>query len=161
MSHAGTSRPTTMNTPPSGFAAAIAAHHAAGQKTRHNHASDLRLPPAPSLRTLAAAFGDDSAPLLRRILKSRSRSEILALSSDAAELERRSYGRQSMQSLRFAALSQVLGGFDAESFRTRKGEWVTYVNMGDTYTTTLVKFRGTYRVSDWGSIAEKHGDWQG
>lgn len=115
----------------------------------------------PSLARLAEAFGEDAAPLLRRILKSRSRSELLTLSSDAADLERRSYGRQSMQALRFAALNQVMEGFDAEAFRTHRGEWVTYVNTGDTYNVTILKFRGTYRIGDWGSIAEKHGCWEG
>jgi hypothetical protein len=114
-------------------------------------------PPAPSLKTLAAAFGEDKAPLLRRILKARRRKEIEELSTDAADLQRESYGKQSIQTLRFVALSQVLGGFGEESFRTRKGEWVTYVNMGDTYNVTLLKFRGTYRVGDWGTLAEKHG----
>jgi hypothetical protein len=31
-----------------------------------------------------------------------------------------------------------------------------YLNAGDTYVPTLVRFQGSYRITSWGDIAEKN-----
>ena len=38
----------------------------------------------------------------------------------------------------------------------RLGPPLLYVNMGDTYATTICLFRERFIVSDWGTIVEKH-----
>lgn len=45
-------------------------------------------------------------------------------------------------------------GFQLES----TGEWVTYVNTGDTYSYTLAYFRGEWVETTWGDIVEEHGE---
>lgn len=59
--------------------------------------------------------------------------------------------------IRMHVLNAAIGGYGVEGFQTGKGEQVEYVNMGDTYTPTIVRFRGHYRVACWGDIAERHG----
>lgn len=50
----------------------------------------------------------------------------------------------------------ALGGFHGvEGMDTKKGECL-YLNAGDTYTPTLVRFNGAYRIACWGDIAEKY-----
>ncbi len=54
-------------------------------------------------------------------------------------------------------LNDLLSMHGVERFSTARGEGVLYLNAGDTYTPTLVRFRGNYRILDWGSLAERHG----
>jgi hypothetical protein len=59
---------------------------------------------------------------------------------------------------------RILGGFGVETIGLPDGcfdncqepeIYIEYVNMGDTYDTTLLKVNGVYRVGDWGSIVER------
>jgi hypothetical protein len=59
--------------------------------------------------------------------------------------------------LRMEILNRIFNTHGLESFETRKGEYVQFLNVGDPYILTIIRFRGNYRVSDWGSIAEIHG----
>lgn len=34
--------------------------------------------------------------------------------------------------------------------------WVTYVNVGDTYNTTLLFWEGKYRIGSWGDLVERY-----
>jgi hypothetical protein len=56
--------------------------------------------------------------------------------------------------------NKLIGGYGIEALHD--GEWFpypdyTYVNMGDTYTPTVIYKRrlGKYKVGCWGDIAEK------
>jgi hypothetical protein len=54
-------------------------------------------------------------------------------------------------------LNELAGTHGIESFETRRDGWCDYLNAGDTYAPTLVWFRGKYRVTTWGDIAERYG----
>lgn len=56
------------------------------------------------------------------------------------------------------SVSDIIGGFGVEHIpagRGSKSPSITYVNMGDTYDTTLLYVNGKFRIGDWGSIVER------
>ncbi len=108
----------------------------------------------PSIKTLTIVFGD-KAREARQILE-MNRAQLVTLPAGAARVNE-CYHPPSTADIRMECLNALAGTYGVEAFATRHGEIVEYLNAGDTYTTTLVRFRGRYRVTDWGSIAEKHG----
>lgn len=109
-------------------------------------------PSIKSLQTLTQCA--DKARELKRILTMR-RAELEALPAGAARV-RECYHPPSTPDLRLTCLDAALGTYGVDSFRARDGSWVDYLNTGDAYAPTIVRFRGNYRVTDWGSIAERH-----
>lgn len=60
--------------------------------------------------------------------------------------------------LKLDALSDVLGGFGAEGVpEGRRSPAFDYVNMGDTYRTTILYIvdRAVWRVGTWGAVVEE------
>ena len=58
--------------------------------------------------------------------------------------------------LRMTALDAICdGSYGLESFETNKG-FCDYLNTGDSYSPTLLRFNGQYRVACWGDIAERY-----
>ncbi len=56
------------------------------------------------------------------------------------------------------ALNEVLDCYGVEYVpqgRNSRSPAFEYLNTGDTYALTLVRFAGTYRVSSWGDIVER------
>ena len=108
--------------------------------------------PLPSVRTLRAVFGDQ-AQQARAILE-MSRRELEALPAGAARLAE-CFNPLATSDLRMECLDALAGTCGVEAFETRHG-WCEYLNAGDTYAPTLLRFRGRYRVATWGDIAERH-----
>lgn len=61
--------------------------------------------------------------------------------------------------------NEILGGFGIETIGLPDGCFdrcqtpdvsIYYVNMGDTYDTTLMRVNGVYRVGNWGDIVERY-----
>lgn len=48
----------------------------------------------------------------------------------------------------------ILGGYGVE-YITHKNMNIAYVNMGDSYATTILRVNGRIRVGDWGSLLER------
>ena len=114
-------------------------------------------PRTPSIKTLQTLPGVDAG-------KARALKSLLA--ACRADLEARPEGARraaecwtapSISDLRLTCLDAELGTHGVESFWTDKGELVEYLNAGDTYAPTIIRFRGTYRVASWGDIAERYG----
>lgn len=106
----------------------------------------------PSVKTLSAIFGHD-AKEARRILE-YSRHELLAYNDAAFQRERECYHAPETHDLRMTALD-YLGNFSGvEGAETTAGEWLTYLNAGDTYVPTLCYWRGRYYVASFGSMVE-------
>jgi len=103
------------------------------------------------VKTLREVFGEN-AKLARRILE-MSRRELEELPAGAARV-RECYNPPATSDLRLTCLDALAGTHGVESFETRKG-WCEYLNNGDTYAATLVRYRGRYRVTSWGDIAER------
>jgi hypothetical protein len=110
----------------------------------------------PSIKKLRDIFGDN-APDAKRILQ-MTRAQLLQLPAGAARAKE-CYHPPQIWDIRMTCLNE-LGGFSGvEGFDvTVRGErvGVEYLNAGDTYTPTLVRFNGRYRVASWGDIAERY-----
>jgi hypothetical protein len=54
--------------------------------------------------------------------------------------------------------NDIVGGFGVEQIgrgHNQKSPAIAYVNLGDTYATTLMHVNGLFAVGDWGSIVER------
>ena len=66
------------------------------------------------------------------------------------------YNEPPMQEIKLEMINELIGGHGIETLQTRKA-YYSYVNMGDTYTPTIIWGNHRYFVSDWGTIAEREG----
>lgn len=112
----------------------------------------------PSLKTLRTLPGVDTgkAVALKRLLTA-CRADLESHPAAGELLARWCWHAPATPHLRLTCLDAELGTYGVEAFRTDRGELVEYLNAGDTYAPTIVRFRGTYRVACWGDIAERHG----
>ena len=111
----------------------------------------------PSIKTLRERLNLDAetAREAKRILTA-TRAELEAMPAGAARVAE-CYNPPMTSDLRLHCLNACVGAYGVEGFQTLSGEWCDYLNAGDTYTPTIVRFRGRYRVACWGDIAERHG----
>lgn len=107
----------------------------------------------PSVKTLREVFREN-APEARRILE-MSRDELATLPAGEARI-RECYKPPKTWDVRLHCLNALAGTYGVEGFQTRAGEYVEYLNTGDTYAPTVIYWRGRYTVGSWGDIAEKH-----
>ena len=92
---------------------------------------------------------------LRRILKCENTSEIHNTDYPSVTEYRKTYGQPQKYMVRLLAVSDLIGGFGVESAETaRGGEWLDYVNVGETYAQTIVYFRGVYSFCTLGGYIE-------
>lgn len=108
----------------------------------------------PSIRTLRVVFGE-RAREARAILE-MNRAQLEALPAGEARV-RECYHPPATYDLRMTCLDALGETFGVESFQLRDGSFCDYLNSGDSYTPTLLRVHGSYRVACWGDIAEKHG----
>lgn len=111
----------------------------------------------PSLKALQTLPDVDAekARALKALLTAR-RAVLEAHSAGAARVAE-CWAAPTTPDLRLTCLNAELGTYGVEAFWTTKGELVEYLNAGDPYVRTIVRFRGAYRVACWGDIAERHG----
>lgn len=111
----------------------------------------------PSIKTLKTLPDVDAgkAATLKALLTA-DRATLEAHPAGAARIAE-CWNPPSTADLRLTCLDAELGTYGVEAFLTENGERVYYLNAGDTYTPTIVRFRGNYRVACWGDIAERHG----
>lgn len=109
----------------------------------------------PSIKTLERAF-PTKGKALRQLLVS---AEAVRQHPAAIELERRCYGRPTLSHLRMVALDAEAGTYGVEFAKgtgARNSQSFEYLNTGDSYGTTLIRFvNGRYIVSSWGDIVER------
>jgi hypothetical protein len=106
-------------------------------------------PPINSLEAVFPGKGKRAKEILRM-----SRRELEELPAGAA-LIRECYNPPSTRDLRMECLNELLETHGVEAFETEKG-WCYYLNVGDPYVTTILKFNGHYRLCCWGDIAERY-----
>jgi hypothetical protein len=106
----------------------------------------------PSIKTLRTVFGENAASA--KAILQMSREQLIATPTGAARVAECYYPPQTCD-IRMECLN-ALGEFHGvEYFETKKGGCM-YLNAGETYALTLVRFKGAYRVTCWGDIAEKY-----
>lgn len=93
----------------------------------------------PSERTLVQAFGIEKGRALRAAFE---------LHRDRFPFKR--------PALRQAC--EILGGEDVEGFYLKDNRLCAYVNMGDTYATTILRIGNSLQVGSWGDVAERFCD---
>lgn len=110
----------------------------------------------PSIKTLATVFGDRDAKQARKILE-MNRSELESLPAGEARVKE-CYHPPTTADIRMHCLDALCdGSYGVEAIELKDGSYCDYLNVGDPYVATLVRFKGNYRVSCWGDIAERHG----
>jgi hypothetical protein len=106
----------------------------------------------PSIKTLRQVFGD-KAREARAILE-MNRAQLEALPAGAARVAE-CFHAPSTADVRMHCLDALGESSGVESFGPlRDGSRCTYLNTGDTYTPTLLRACGRYRVACWGDVAE-------
>lgn len=105
----------------------------------------------PSIKTLAEVFGD-RAREARAVLEA-DRATLAARPECAARIAE-CFHPPTTRDLRLTALDALAGTHGIEGAQSTTGEWLTYLNAGDTYTVTVTVWRGRYRVESWGDRVE-------
>ena len=118
----------------------------------------------PSLKTLSAAFGPEKGKILRKLLREevtpREVSPRAAKWADSCFHAPDERGEEMVME----AANEIIGGYGVEAI---SGRWndhyhqelqLSYVNLGDTYTTTLVcdLENMRFQVTSWGDWFETH-----
>lgn len=111
----------------------------------------------PSVKTLRAIFGD-KAPEARRILKLTWETGLRELRDEYDRRNGMHHPTTKPWPVKMDTLN-TLGGFHGvETLALGDGSFVDYLNAGDTYAATLLRWRGRYSVGCWGDLVERHGD---
>ncbi len=111
----------------------------------------------PSIKTLRDAF-NDRAPEAKRVLR-MTRAQLLETPAGDAR-DRECLHRPDTEDLRMHALNALDPGFHGiETIRTTMREPASYLNTGDTYASTLIYWRGRYRVQCVGDFVETLERW--
>lgn len=113
--------------------------------------STARKPNMPSIKTLALAF-PDNAREARAVLK-MNRDQLESHPVGAARVKE-CYHVPMNWDLRLHILNSVGSFHGVELIEGTRGEWVEYLNAGDTYTPTIIYWRGRYRVQSVGDFIE-------
>lgn len=106
----------------------------------------------PSLKTLSRIHDADHKEM-RRIGK-LSRAKLIETCPAAFERDRASYRTHKTYVLRMEALDAAARTYGVESAQSTNGEYVEYLNTGETYADTIIYWRGNYRVQSFGDFVE-------
>lgn len=109
---------------------------------------------SPSIEAIEAEF-PGKGKLAKAIFRMK-RAELETLPAGLARI-RECYNSPKTSDVRLHCLDALLGTFGVEAFQTRNGTWVEYLNTGETYSPTIVRMNGHYRIASWGDIAERYG----
>lgn len=109
----------------------------------------------PTIKSLVPVFGD-KAKQARKILEMDTMH--LHAEFEADGMMQGYYNQPTKKEMRMLLLDKLGETHGVEAIALGNGEIVDYLNSGDTYTPTLVFWRGNYRVTDWGTLVERHGD---
>lgn len=111
----------------------------------------------PSIKTLSAIFPEN--PKQARAILEMTREDFLTAEScvhfdSVKQMIRASYHPPKVYSMKMHALDIVGRFHGSESIESTKGEYAEYLNTGDTYAPTLIRWRGRYRVQSLGDFVE-------
>lgn len=105
----------------------------------------------PSIKTLTAVF-DDQAGDARKILE-MTHYELTLTDAGAARIKE-CYNPPEWYDVRLCVLDSLGKSFGVEGIQFNDGSWITYLNTGDTYSATLIYYKGKYIVTSWGDLVE-------
>ena len=111
----------------------------------------MRKSPMPSVKTLSAVF--DNPKLAREILTMPHAT--LAETDGGKARIAECFHHPKWYDVRLHALDHIEPStFGVEACQARNGEFADYLNTGDMYDTTLIYWRGRYRVQSLGEFIE-------
>jgi hypothetical protein len=130
---------------------------------------------APSIKALTTCLKDvdvSKARLIREAIKIEGKEGLIVFAEahcpKCVEHFRRCYNMPSRGDIRAAILDELLDTCGVEYlFKTSEGlsSWcslpsdeliLTYCNAGDTYATTLIRYRGRWQIGCYGDVAERY-----
>lgn len=111
----------------------------------------------PSVKTLSEVFGDNAKKARQVLEADKTKLRELIVEFNLESWRRQFYNPPRIADVKLAILDKLANTCGTESFQVKNTDWCDYLNAGDTYAPTLVYFRGRYRVSSWGEIAERYG----
>lgn len=106
----------------------------------------------PSLKALKEIHDADHEKMCK--IGKMSRAQILKASEKAEKDDRSSFGRMPTSYLRLIALDEAARTHGVEVAETKGGEYAEYLNTGDTYHPTVIRWRGKYRIQSLGDFVE-------
>lgn len=105
----------------------------------------------PSIKTLSAVFSD---PKEARSILEMTHAQLRELPAGAARI-RECYHATKWWDVRMHCLNAIENGLHGlESIESTNGEYAEYLNAGDSYTPTMIYWRGSYRVQSVGDFIE-------
>ena len=121
----------------------------------------MRLPSTKAIRNRIERpyrLPDGTAEASRSILECNTVESVCDLSAAASRMCSACYYRPTLQSVKLEAINDIMDGHGVEYIpagRNRRSPAIEYINMGDTYRTTIMMVRGRYVVGCWGYIVER------
>ena len=121
----------------------------------------MRLPSTKTLRDRIERpyrLPEGTAKAIRAILECKTVEAVCDLNDAASRMFGACYHRPSLQSVKLEAINELMDGCGVEYIpagRNRRSPAIEYVNVGDTYLTTIMWVRGRYVVGCWGDIVER------
>jgi hypothetical protein len=105
----------------------------------------------PSIKTLSAVFDDPAHA--KRILR-MPRAQLFETPAGAAR-DAACYNPPKTHDIRMTVLDSIEPGtYGVEYIAFVNGEYADYLNTGETYAPTLIRWRGRYRVQSMGDFIE-------
>lgn len=105
----------------------------------------------PSVKTLEAAFPGFGRQL--RAILDMNRKQLIATDAGDA-FNRACFHPPQSYRLRMEALNAAGEFFGVEYAESTQGEYAEYLNAGDSYAPTIIRWRGNYRVQSIGDFVE-------
>ena len=109
---------------------------------------------APSIKAfLAHGFTKEQALKARAIIKGLTPPEVY---ESVSKWISQCYHLPMLHEQKMEALNEILEGYGVEAIETATYVAARYVNLGDTYTPTILRTsKGHYRLQSWGDFVER------
>jgi hypothetical protein len=123
--------------------------------------STMRLPSIKTIRDRIERpyrLPDGTAEAIRSILECRTVEAVCELNAAASRMFGACYHRPSLQSVKLEAINGLMDGCGVEYIQAgsnKQSPAIEYINVGDTYSATIMWTRGRYVVGCWGDIVER------
>ena len=109
----------------------------------------------PSIKTLQAETQDrDQAKTIRALLEKKLKTSNY---QSVQDLERQCYHAPGYAYRLMTAINEIMGGYGVEAIFQGEEPRYEYINLGETYATTIMRNVATGRVfvSSWGDVVER------
>ena len=111
---------------------------------------------SPSINKLLQVFPDRAkAKEAKRILGMDNTGHRLKKYASVEAHRRACYNPPDCSYIKLLALNELAEAHGVEYFKSVKGEYAEYINMGESYAATILLWRGHFRVTSFGDFVEQ------